>query len=91
MTTFLEETMREFDEKFPDVMNREYIKQWILSRLTLQRKEMREKVEGMICVECDCPEPKKWTMNRCTICKKVGVNQVTANQALSDIINALRE
>lgn len=90
MTTFLEETMREFDEKFvipegyfnlasdPEGYNTpkdiwgkyrggDDIKEFITSRLTLQRKQMREKLERVAELE-DVDELRK---------------------ALSDIINAL--
>ncbi len=65
MTTFLEETMREFDEKYAyensnDEMVIRYtlcenpndlyseLKDFITSRLILQRKEMREKIENLV-------------------------------------------
>ena len=47
--------------------------------------EVEKWAEERECKECECSEPKKWTMNRCVYCKKVGVNQMSSNDTLTDL------
>ena len=103
--TFLEETMREFDQKFPHNANGEItckahggiavtseIKDFISSSLTLQRKQMREMLEKMKVPEGDLMELTGVKMNENSIRHLVRTScDMRQNIVLEDIINALGE
>ena len=101
MTTFLEETMREFDFLVVQLNQHDYksesdkierIKSFIASRLTLQRKEMREMVERLKVPEGDLMELTGAKMNENSIRHLVRTScDMRQNVVLEEVLNALGE
>ncbi len=89
---FVTENLWKSDDEFTANVPIDNIKKFITSRLTLQRKEMREMVEKMKVPEGDLMELTGAKMNENSIRHLVRTScDMRQNVVLEDIINALGE